>query len=286
MKVVVLIKMTTVIRGNPNRAENLEAILDPGNVALDVNSYDLAALEEAQRLKESIDYVHITAVTVGPESAVKALQIAHGMGADELIWVDAQYEGGREMELAGLLAEVVSKQGFDLVLCGLKSDDVGTGLVGIGVAEILGIPAVTRSVKIEILPDGGPLQIHRHVGKGNREVVHCPLPAVITVERSRRMPRYPGVARYLAARKKIIRYAVEQQPGTQVSLRHVETKKAQPRPKKIFTPDDNLSAADRMKMIMTGGMARKKKKKAQSVVSGSEQLYNFLVKNGFLKNKA
>jgi electron transfer flavoprotein beta subunit len=284
MRIVVLVKMSKVIRGNPCRAENLEAILNEKNLASEVNSYDLAALEEAQQLKELYGDVHITAVTAGPATMVKALRVAHGMGADELIWVDAPaFEGGQEMELARLLARVVSERGFDLVLCGLKSDDVGTGFVGIGLAGLLGIPAVTRSVNIGLQPGNRLLKVERHVGKGNREVVQCPLPAVVVVERSRQSPRNPGMARYLIALKKITKYEVNLQPVKQVPVVHLETKKAQPRPKKIFTPDENLSAADRMKLIMTGGMARKKKKKAQSEVSGSEQLYNFLLKHGFIE---
>lgn len=284
MRVIVLVKMTTVIRGNPYRTENLEALLNEKNLALAVNSYDLAALEEAQQLKELYGDVHITAVTAGPESAVKALRVAHGMGADDLIWVDTAAPGdGREMELARLLARVVSDRGFDLILCGLKSDDVGTGLVGVGMAGLLDVPAVTRSVNIGLQAGGGSLRVERHVGKGNREVVQCLLPAVITVERSRQLPRYPGVARYLTAGKKIVHYEVGQQPVARVPVTRLETKKAQPRPKKIFTPDENLSGADRMKLIMSGGMARKKKKKAQSEISGSEQLYNFLLKHGFIQ---
>ncbi len=285
MRVVVLVKMTKVIRGNPYRTDNLEALLNEKNLALAVNSYDLAALEEAQQLKELYGDVHITAVTAGPESAVKALRVARGMGADELIWLDRPaFAGGQEMELARLLAQEVSGRGFDLVLCGLKSDDVGTGMVGVALAGLLGVPAVTRSVNIGLQVGRGSLRVERHVGKGNREVVQCPLPAVVTVERSRQAPRYPGVARYLTAGKKIVRKdgTAGLQPVTAPVI-PLETKKAQPRPKKIFIPDENLSGADRMKMIMSGGMARKKKKKAQTQVSGSEQLYNFLLKHGFIE---
>lgn len=285
LKIIVPVKMITVVHGSPYRHEKLEVLLDEKNVSVDMNSYDLAALEEARRLKETSDDIHVTAVTAGPERTVKALQIAYGMGADELLWVNSPlFKGGDEMELAGLLAGVISKLGFDLILCGLRSDDVGTGMVGIGLAEVLGVPAVTRSLYIERTPGSGAVRVYRHIGRGNQELVECPLPAVITVERSHRPPRYPGVARYLAARRKITACKGEAVSHfSAVPVRLVEMNRARPRPKKIFTPDDNLTAAEKMKLIMSGGITRKKSKKMKDRRSGSEQLFDFLVEKGFIK---
>lgn len=282
------VKMTTVVRGSPFSQQGLDVLLSRDNVAMEINSYDLCALEEARQLKEEFKDVTITAVTVGPEYTAKALRVAYGMGADRLVRIESPpFRGGDEMELAGVLAGAAARLGFDLILCGLRSDDIGTGMAGIGMARLLGIPAVTRSLYIEAAPGPGALRVHCDAGRGDCQVVDCPLPAVVTVERSRSRPRYPGLARYLRAPDRIVTH--ERDPGetygTQATLNLVDMSRARPRPRKTFTPDDSLPASEKMKLIMSGGVARGKAKKQEGGRPGAEQLFDYLVEKGFIKKE-
>ena len=57
--------------------------------------------------------------------------------------------------------------------------------------------------------------------------------------------------------------------------------------KKAFTPDAKSSPAERMRMIMAGGMAPQESKSKSSVIEGdaeyvSEQLYRFLKHHEFV----
>ncbi len=70
--------------------------------------------------------VQITAVTMGPAGAVGALRRALWLGADEGVHVlDDGLHGSDALATSRVLAAVVDRLGFDLVLCGSASADSG-----------------------------------------------------------------------------------------------------------------------------------------------------------------
>jgi|TARA_B100000315_G_C14271568_1_gene448916 electron transfer flavoprotein alpha/beta subunit len=81
------------------------------------------------------------------------------------------------------------------------------------------------------------------------------------VDRGLKQPRYPSFDACLAAqRKEIPRWDASSLELKDLSpvIQQLGIAPPRPRPKKIFTPDTNLSAADRMKQMMSGGLTQKK----------------------------
>jgi electron transfer flavoprotein beta subunit len=111
------------------------------------------------------------------------------MGADELILLeDDAFTGGDSWSIARTLALAINKiGGYDLILCGRQAADWDAGQVGIGIAEILGLPSVTLAQKIEIID--GKARIERVLVDGY-EIIEVSLPALITVSNELGQARY------------------------------------------------------------------------------------------------
>ena len=88
---------------------------------------------------------------------------------------------------------------YDIIFCGRQSSDWDAGQVGLGVAEILGLPAVTLARKVEI--SDGKARIERVIPDGY-EVVEVKLPAVVTVTSELGALRYAALKGIMAAAKK------------------------------------------------------------------------------------
>ena len=88
---------------------------------------------------------------------------------------------------------------YDLIFCGRQSSDWDAGQVGLGIAEILGIPAVTLARKLEVTD--GKLRVERVIPDGY-EVVEVGFPALITVTSELGSLRYPALKGIMAAAKK------------------------------------------------------------------------------------
>jgi len=123
------------------------------------------------------------------------------MGADELILLeDAAFVGGDSWSTAYALAMAIKKIGtYDLIFCGRQAADWDAGLVGSGIAEILGIPSVTLAKKIEVVD--GKAKVERVIPDGT-EIVEVALPALITVTNELGEPRYATLKGIMAAGKK------------------------------------------------------------------------------------
>ena len=131
------------------------------------------------------------------------------MGADELVKVeDARLESGAldSSATALVLANTVKRIGrYDLILCGRQAADWNAGQVGIGIAHLLGIPAVTHVRKVEIQDQHAVLE---RVTAAGFEVVRARLPAVIVASNEVGAMRYPTmIQRRLAKKKPVVSWA-------------------------------------------------------------------------------
>jgi len=117
----------------------------------------------------------------------------------------------------------------------------------------------------------------------------CPLPAVLSLGRGSE-PRYPTLPARLAAQQAeipVFNLAELQVEPAEIDtlasyVRTVHLALARPKPKKIFTPDSSMSASDRMKMILSGGVKRKKGNLAEGSQGGAAQIYDLLRKEGLI----
>ena len=108
------------------------------------NFFDEIAIEAALKLKEKFGG-KVTVLTVDNKKA-DALRRGLAMGADEAIQItDPALEGSDQFGIAKALAAYFRDKPFDLILAGRQAMDDDAGIVGLAVAESLGIPHVTPS---------------------------------------------------------------------------------------------------------------------------------------------
>src|SRR5881398_3146120 len=122
-----------------------------------LNPYDTHAIEAAMQVKEggAVEVEEVVAVTMGPESAVRALHKAVSLGADRSVHLTDPALAGSDVAATGYaLAQVLKTESPDLVLLGQQSDDGECYTIGAVVAEHLGMPSLTQVIAMEVGGDG------------------------------------------------------------------------------------------------------------------------------------
>src|SRR5437764_4116238 len=167
-----------------------------------LNPYDTHAIEAAMQIREggAVQVDEIVAVTMGPESAVRALHKAVSLGADRSLHLSDESLEGSDVAATGYsLAKALEKEQPDLVLLGQQSDDGECYTIGAVVADHLRMPSLTQVIKIDV-QDGG-LRCERQAEYGY-DTVQVELPAVISVGDAINEPRYPSLKAIMGAKKK------------------------------------------------------------------------------------
>ncbi|MGN6372043.1 MAG: electron transfer flavoprotein subunit beta/FixA family protein [Solirubrobacteraceae bacterium] len=200
MKICVLVKEV------PDAA--VEKRLDPSTGRMDrsgeknLNPYDTHAIEAAMQIREggAVPVEEIVAVTMGPESAVRALHKAVSLGADRSVHLTDAALAGSDVAATGYaLAQTLGREKPDLVLLGQQSDDGECYTIGAVVAEYLGMPSLTQVIKMDV--ESGSLRCERQAEYGY-DTVQVELPAVISVGDAINEPRYPSLKAIMGAKKK------------------------------------------------------------------------------------
>ncbi len=200
MKICVLVKEV------PDAA--VQKRIDPGTMRLDrsgeknLNPFDTHAIEAAMQIKEggAIPVEEVIAVTMGPDSAVRALHKAVALGADRSVHLsDAALSGSDVCATGYALAKVLESESPDLVLLGQQSDDGECYTIGAVVADHLQMPSLTQVIKIDVAD--GKLRCERQAEYGY-DTVEVELPAVISVGDAINEPRYPSLKAIMGAKKK------------------------------------------------------------------------------------
>ena len=200
MKICVLVKEV------PDAA--VQKRIDPSTGRMDrggektLNPYDTHAIEAAMQLKESgaLPIEEIVAVTMGPDTAVRALHKAVALGADRSVHLSDPSLAGSDVAATGYaLAETLRGENPDLVLLGQQSDDGECYTIGAVVADHLHMPSLTQVIKIDV--EDGALRAERQAEYGY-DTVNVKLPAVISVGDAINEPRYPSLKAIMGAKKK------------------------------------------------------------------------------------
>ena len=200
MKICVLVKEV------PDAA--VEKRMDTGSKRLDrsgeknLNPFDTHAIEAAMQIREGgkVDVDEIVAVTMGPESAVRALHKAVSLGADRSLHLtDAALSGSDVCATGYALARALETESPDIVLLGQQSDDGECYTIGAVVADHLKMPSLTQVIKIDV--EDGKLRCERQAEYGY-DTVEIDLPAVISVGDAINEPRYPSLKAIMGAKKK------------------------------------------------------------------------------------
>jgi electron transfer flavoprotein beta subunit len=200
------VKICVLVKEVPDAA--VEKRINPQTGRLDrtgeknLNPYDTHAIEAAMQIKEggAVQVDEIVAVTMGPESATRALHKAVSLGADRSIQLTDDALAGSDVQATGYaLATVLQKESPDLVLLGQQSDDGECYTIGAIVADHLQMPSLTQVIQMDV--SEGALRCERQAEYGY-DTVEIDMPAVISVGDAINEPRYPSLKAIMGAKKK------------------------------------------------------------------------------------
>lgn len=223
---------------------------------------DLAAVEQAVRLREAGAVERVTCVAIAPAGAREPLEGALVAGADRAVriavaadlWLDAA-EGG------ALLAAALRRLGAEIVLA------AGAGPMAAFLAAGLGAAHLSSALHVRL--GAGRVEVERRLERGNREVWTAPPPAVVALAAGAEAARYPSVAARLRARRQVfdelspdeIGAPLERLPRP-VELRRVAAARIRAKTVGSFLPGQ--SVAERLGALLTGGVTEKKERQILS----------------------
>jgi electron transfer flavoprotein beta subunit len=177
--------------------------LDSTGVQWVINPWDELSLTRALELKDdaTTGVKSVTVAHVGPATSEPTIRKALAIGADDAIRINAEPADG--YFVAAQLAEVIKKEQFDIILCGIESSDFNGSVTGGMIAEFLGIPSVSAVSGIKI--ENGKAVITREID-GGREVVSVPVPFVGIVQKGiAKEPRIAAMRGIMMARTKPVK---------------------------------------------------------------------------------
>lgn len=208
MKIIVCIKQvpdTTDIKWTENNTmqrEGVESIINP---------FDLYAIEQAVKIKNSLPNVEITALTMGPNQAEDILKKAISLGCDKgVLLSDKKFAGADTYATAKTLSQAVKSKlpDFDLILCGQFAIDGDTAQTGPSIAAQLNIPQVTFVKNLERC-DGNSVYAIRQLEDG-METVKTEFPSLICIIKGDNDPIRPTINGVLKANKTVCeRYSID-----------------------------------------------------------------------------
>ena len=202
-----------------------------------INPLDEFALTRAMWFKEK-QSASVTVATVGDASTEPTLRKALAIGADMAIRVNAEPTDG--FFVARQLAEVVKKEGYDLVLAGKESIDYNGGMVPGMLAELLGYPFVNACIGMDI--DGDTVNLSREID-GGKEMLKVTLPLVVAgqkglvEEKDLRIPNMRGI---MMARQKPMN--VLEPAGFKATTNTVKFEKPAPKGACKMIPKEDIDA--------------------------------------------
>lgn len=177
-----------------------------------LNESDAYAVDEAVRLRKAHGG-RVTAVTAGPLASQDVLYAALAKGADEALRVDVRE--AEPLAVARLLAAVVARGRYDLILTGVESWDGLASAVGPALAATLDLPFASSVNAIELRDGEGRVLVTRELGGGTFQTLALPLPAVVCVQSGICRLSYPPTMRVLQARRRPPRSASPESLGVE-----------------------------------------------------------------------
>ena len=180
--------------------------IDPQTMRLDrsgeaaLNAFDVNAVEEALRVKESQGEAEVVVVSLGPARALDSLRKALAMGADRAILVADDGAAGSDLVATSrALAKALERERADLVLFGQQSSDSDGAVLWAAVADRLRLPLISQAAELTVAE--GKATVKRQTEFGY-DRIEAPLPAVVAVSDAINEPRYPSLKGIMGAKSK------------------------------------------------------------------------------------
>ncbi|MFT4204792.1 MAG: electron transfer flavoprotein subunit beta/FixA family protein [Chitinophagaceae bacterium] len=213
MKILVTISKTPDTTSKVAFTDN-NTQYDTTGVQWIINPYDeWYSLVKAVELKEKDPSTTIHIITVGDASNDAILRKALSIGGDEAIRVNKV--AAEPFDIAAQLAQVAKDGGYDLIFTGKESIDYNAASVGALLAEMLDLPFVPLSTKLDI--NGSSATIAREI-EGGEETDEIALPFVIGTTKGMAEQRIPNMRGIMAARSKPLKVVEPVATETQVQV--------------------------------------------------------------------
>lgn len=199
MRIAVLLK--EVPDTYSDRDMNLETGLTDRSGDVVADEVGERAVEAALRIKEgAADSTEVHVLTVGPASAADSVRRGIAMGADVGYLVSDDALIGADVTLtAEVLAALIRKNGYDLVIAGAASSDGASGVMAPLIGELLDWPALSNLTEVSF--DGSRVEAVQ-VSDGAVVKLEASLPAIVAVSDEFPDPRFPNFKGLMAAKKK------------------------------------------------------------------------------------
>ena len=201
-----MLKIAVCVKKVPDTASQL-VIRDDGlekdSITWVMNPYDEFALEEAIRIKEDVGDASIKVFAIGDQKVDEIVRLSLAMGADEaeVLDDDQLYDLVDTTIEAKLFSAMLKEYSPDLVLTGKVEVDLNQGMLGLAIAEHLGIPCITSISEFKL--NGEDVEIGRK-GVSGWQVIEMSLPIVCTADKDLNTPRYPKLPAIMKAKRKSI----------------------------------------------------------------------------------
>ncbi|RQO30474.1 electron transfer flavoprotein subunit alpha [Taibaiella sp. KBW10] len=197
MKILVCIAKAPDTTSKISFTDN-DSKFNEAGVTFIINPYDeMYALVRAIELKESGAASEIHLVSVGDASTDAIIRKALALGGDNAFRIDA--ESNDPYTIAAQIADLVQKNGYDLILTGKESIDYNNSAVGACIAGILGYNYIGNASKLDV--SGTTATVSREI-EGGEETATCDFPVVISCQKGMAEPRIPNMRGIMAARTK------------------------------------------------------------------------------------
>lgn len=198
MQILVLIKQVPEMERVQFDAD--KGRIDRKSAGVEVNPFDLNALETAVQIKEKTA-AQVTALSMGPARAEDALKEAAARGADQCFLLnDQKFAGADTIATSAVLAAAAEKLAdFDLIIAGEMSVDGDTAQVGPQTAEFLGINHAAYVSSINSVSEE-QINVSSSLWGANYEKTFN-YPLLLTVTKDINTPRLPSFKDKMNARK-------------------------------------------------------------------------------------
>lgn len=232
MKILVCISHVPDTTSKINFLEN-NTKFDTSGVQFIIGPYDDYALARAIEIKEASG-ASVTVLNVGLGDTEPTIRKALAIGADDAVRVNA--EPADSFFVASQIAEHARSVNYDLILMGRESIDYNSGVVHSIVGELLGIPAVSPVMKLDL--DGTKAKLAVEI-EGGKESVEVNLPFVAGCQEPIAEWKIPNMRGIMSARTKPLNVVEPKNIDSGVKLQKFEL----PPPKGAvkMIPADNVA---------------------------------------------
>ncbi len=214
--------------------------LDRSSAPAILNPYDEHAVEAAIAIKKQFGG-KVSVISMGPMMAKDIIKKCISMGADAgYLLSDRSFAGSDTLATSYILTmgikKIMEADPVDLVLCGKQAVDGDTAQVGPGIARRLNFPVLTYVQKVESI-EAGTIIVQRKMDNGY-EIVSCPLPCLLTVEKDISELGYASLPEMIrAAKYDVITWGVNiiAADTTKMGLKGSPTSV-----RKIFAPEERV----------------------------------------------